>query len=43
MLQSKILSFVEELKAIDLDEIKEEPDLQKMDVKLLEVMSEALN
>ena len=43
MPQSKILSFVEELKAIDLDKIKEEPDPQKLDIKLLEVMTEALN
>ena len=43
MPQSKILSFVEELKAIDLDEIKEEPYPQKLDIKLMEVMTEALN
>ena len=43
MPQSKILSFVEELKAIDLDEIKDEPDPQKLDIKMLEVMTTVLN
>ena len=43
MPQSKILSFVEELKAIDLDNIKKEQDLHIMDTKVMEVMTNALN